>query len=103
MSFDVFRETAPNSPLTHGGLSVGTSRIQLTSWDKPQIKGVLVQAAPSNTANVRIGGKDVNTTFGMHGGLILAPGSSLTVPIEKASDLFCISTENDQHVTWMAI
>lgn len=98
--------------LKHGHAVAGTTRVQLAveKLSIPASKGVLVRCpgsndpGGSNTKEVWLGGPNVTADENLTtGGMPVAPGEALFLPLEDPSLLFVVSTADDQDIAWMSL
>ena len=74
--------------LTNGRRTVTTPGTAVALASSATCAWVSVSALPSNTGKVAIGGIGVLATPGSETGLVLAPGGSLTVPVDDIAAVF---------------
>jgi hypothetical protein len=55
-------------------------------------RGVVVQAAPGNTATIRVGGSDADNTHGV----LLVPGGCVFIGVHDAAAIYCWSSAAGQ-------
>lgn len=97
--------------LSHGHKSVGISVVQLYAFalTSPANKGVLLRCpgagdATPNTVEVWVGGPAVTGDSNeSSGGMPIAPGEALFIPIEEPSHLYVIAGAVSQDIAWMAL
>lgn len=65
-------------------VATGGTREQLVSAETNCV-GVVVQALPTNSGNVMVGGADVDVTAGSEKGIQLQPGQTVTIAVKDAS------------------
>jgi len=98
------KETVRSADLDHGHLVVGVAAAQLFSRDLRVKYGVLLYAAPENSANIWIGKSGVTAdNNAVTGGFPLIPGSSIILPIEDMVNIYGISTAATQDLTWLGV
>lgn len=102
---DIKRETA-NEAL-FGAVTVGQTAVQVNPFNLPDrnMKGIVLKAPGSgdsspNSAPVWVGKAGVSTSAG---GFPIAPGESLSLPLEDSSILWAISSSNSQHLYFVLI
>jgi len=88
----------------YGQELVGALAVQIIGIGYKFMKGVILRAAGdndpvSNVAPVWIGDADVTVNTGIP----LAPGETLTLPIENCDELYAISTSANQSIAWMGL
>ena len=102
---DIVKESV-SGPLFHGHLVVGTTAAQIATVkpSKPFTKGVIVRADAANTVDIYIGISHVtaNNTVAT-GGLPIAPGEALFIPIDDPTLLYAISGSAAQDLAWLAV
>ena len=88
--------------------AVTDSATQLTAIEVPggNAQGVLIKApGPTdddpNTLSVFLGNQHVTADQGGRGGMPLAPGESITLPITTASRLYVIAADTNQKLNWI--
>jgi hypothetical protein len=95
-------------PFAHGHTTVGVVRAKAIGKSLPDgnFSGVLIKApgteddAP-NTVAIYIGDATVTANLNPDtGGFPLAPGQSITVPLESAEDLYVVATAGSQDMAW---
>lgn len=74
--------------LTNGRRTVTTPGTAVALGSAATCAWVSVSALPSNTGRVAVGGTGVLATPGSETGLMLAPGSSLTIPVDDRASVF---------------
>lgn len=97
--------------LVHGHKSVGTSVVPLYDFPLtfPANKGVLLRCpgagdATPNTVEVWVGGPGVTGDSAEgSGGIPIAPGEALFIPIEEPALLYVVAGAASQDIAWMAI
>lgn len=94
---------AVTKTLIHGQTTVGTSAVQLTTNAEVLVKGVLIKAAAANSASIFVGKAGVAATGATNGGLALAAGEGIFIPVEDASTIWLISTTGSQGVSFLGI
>lgn len=73
------------------------------------VKGILLKAPgvdddTPNTASVFIGfSSNVTADQTGSGGFPLAPGESITIPVEDASNIWDVATDTNQKLNWIAL
>lgn len=103
------RETRKTVELRNGHKTVGATAVQLTPQSIQVEKGILLRAPGSadpvpNTAPIWIGQTPtVESNSTGAGGFPLAPGESISLPVNNPSELYVISTVADQTIAWMGI
>ena len=107
MLTDIGNETA--SGLDYGHCPVGHTPHRLASESSPCRKGVLIRAPSSldptpNTVCVWVGDSRVLASSNEdRGGMPVAPGEALFIPIDDLYCLWVVSTDDGQEVAWMAM
>jgi len=98
--------------LRHGHQSVTTSSQKLAEnkLPFPASKGILVRCPGSNdpggtnTAEVWLGGPAVTADADEStGGMPVAPGEALFLPLEDPSLLYVVTSSGTQDIAWMAL
>jgi hypothetical protein len=94
--------------LSHGHVTVGITRTQLSVFNFPLLKGVLLRAPGgddpvANSDPVWVGGAGVTANSAATGGLPLVPGASIFIPVEDPSLLWVVSTATSQDIAWIGI
>ena len=98
--------------LRHGHQVASTTRIQLAvnKLSFPASKGILIRCpgpndpAGANTVEVWIGGPQVTADIDeTTGGMPIAPGEAIFIPLEEPSLLFVISSAAAQDIAWIAM
>lgn len=94
--------------INHGSKSsIGASAVQLTASDIPCLTGVIVKAAIDNTSGSKIYVGDSNAvTAGLADatdGFELAPGESITVPVDNANKIWVIGSTTSLKAFWLAV
>lgn len=85
----------------HGAKTVGTTRAQLTTRDFKCFKGVMLKTPVANTGVVYIGGGSVtNNNADETGGIPLAPGDAIGLPVESPSLLYVVADDADQVISY---
>jgi hypothetical protein len=103
---EIYSESIANSHWKVGHTTVGTVVQQLCESDEKVYKNILLRApGPSdpvpNTDPVWISpSPDLTCDTSHHGGLILLPGQSLSLPLQSANLIFVRSTAEGQIVSW---
>jgi hypothetical protein len=93
----------------HGHKSVGTSPTKIIVPGYKFIKGIVLRAPGdndpvSNNAPIWIGRADVTANSNeAAGGMPIAPGESLTLPLESGKDLYAISNTANQDIAWIGL
>ena len=85
----------------NGQKTVGINAVKITETNHEFVKGILLRAAGDNdptpnTNVIWIGGPYVTSSDGMP----LAPGETMTLPLETAENLYAISTAASQNLAW---
>lgn len=88
----------------HGQKIVGVTLVQIIEIRFTFAKGILLRAAGDNdpvpnTNVIWIGGPAVTPDDGMP----LAPGETMTIPLEDGTRLYAISTAADQKIAWLGM
>lgn len=101
---DIDREISPR--LVHGHTQVGTAVKKLFVLDLECFKGILLRAPGQfdpvpNTACVWVGGEFVTADSVDTGGMPIAPGESLYIPVASSGRLFVVSTVEAQDIAWI--
>ena len=83
--------------------TVGTTVVQISTFNNQLKWGVQIVADASNTNGVWVGVKP-NLSAGTAGtsGFKLEPGASILVPAEKESGVYCISDGADQVISYLS-
>jgi hypothetical protein len=103
------RETRKTLELRNGHKTVGVTSVQLTPQSFKAEKGILIRAPGAtdtvpNTVPVWIAQTSTVTADSTgSGGYPLAPGESVSLPVNDPSELYVISTAADQTIAWMGI
>jgi hypothetical protein len=103
------RETRKTDELRNGHKAVGVTAVQLTPQSFQAEKGILIRAPGTddptpNTVPVWIAQTDTVTADSTgSGGYPLAPGESLSLPVNDPSKIYIISSAADQTIAWMGI
>ena len=103
------KDTAEVKMLKHGHTVVGTTAVQLTTLDFPFVKGILVRAPGANdpvpnTAPIWVGSSAVTADSNVGtGGVPLAPGESIVLPIDDPTVAWVVSTAATQDVSWLGV
>lgn len=95
-------------PFAFGHTVVGVTRAKAINGSLPDgnFSGVLIKAPGSeddvpNTVAIYLGDASVTANYDPDtGGFPLAPGQSITVPLETAEDLYVVSTASSQDMAW---
>lgn len=93
------QETVTNQ-LIHGAVTVGTTKVQLSSSTHKLYKGVVIKADGNNGGTVFVGGPVVAAS-GANSGIPLSGGEGLTVTVEYANQLYVIASDADQVVYFL--
>ena len=104
---NIEKEVSPGKSLYNGHTTVGLTAVPLAN-KFPTTRGILLRCPGSldptpNTACVWVGGKGVTADSAATGGMPIAPGSHLVLPVDDASAIYVISTAADQDVAWMGV
>lgn len=99
------------TPFRHGHTSVSTVKALAVGTELPDgnFSGVLFKAPgidddTPNTVPIYLGGSTVTANYNAStGGMPLAPGESLTLPLRYVADLYVVSTANGQDVAWFLV
>ena len=103
------RDTVETKELKWGHTVVGASAVQLTALEFTFTKGLLIRAPGSddpvaNTAPIWVGGKGVTANSNVAtGGVPLAPGESINLPVNDPTLVYVVSTAGAQDVSWMGV
>jgi len=103
------RETRQTLELRNGHKAVGQTAVQLTPQSFQAEKGILIRVpgdtdAVPNTAPVWVAqNPGVTADSTDSGGFPLAPGESISLPVNNPSKLYVISTAASQTIAWMGI
>jgi hypothetical protein len=103
------RETKKTAELRNGHQVVGVAAVQLTPQSFQAEKGILLRVPGDsdtvpNTAPVWVAQTPNVTSDSVEtGGFPLAPGESISLPVNDPSKLYVISTAADQTIAWMGI
>lgn len=87
----------------HGGLTVGTSVVQLTDNQLRLMKGVIIKADAANTNIIYVGGPNVATSGTTTKGLALAAGEGVYIPLAFAHRLYVIAGAASQNLSFFAV
>ena len=95
----------------NGGLTVGTvaTRFSFTPLPDGTIKGIVFKApGPTcdnpNTVSVYLGISRVTADTSLTtDGFPLAPGESISLPLDMTEDIYAIASANDQRLYWFLI
>ncbi len=106
---DTYRETAKK--FIHRHEIVGTSSAKLNNnTGFTPVKGILLRAPGAfdpkpNTACIWVGGAAVTADSAQAtGGMPIAPGESFHIPSDLIEgDIYLISSENDQDISWIGV
>lgn len=91
-------------PVRSGAMTVGTTRLQVTTNVTSFIKGVVLKAKADNANPVWVGGPNVTADYAeTSGGLPLAAGETVFLAIEDLSRLYVVSDAAAQVVSWIAV
>ncbi len=101
---EVNKATSPARDLRNGHTFVGLSPIPLTIHTEAN-RGVLIRCPGRldpvpNTGIVYVGRSAASV---LAHGLPLAPGESITLPVDDPSSLFIVATAEGQDVAWMVL
>jgi len=106
----VTKVTVSGTNVAHGVQSVGTTAAQLTDKKLAEgnFKGILIKApGPTddtpNTNSIYVGGKTITANQTGTGGFPLAPGESISIPIESAEFIYTIATDTNQKANWILL
>lgn len=103
------RETVDPKNLRWGHKVVGTTAVKLTDLEFKFSKGLLVRAPGSsdptpNTNCIWLGGAGVTADSDAEtGGVPLAPGDSINLPVNDPTEIYAISDGAAQDVAWMGV
>lgn len=94
------KDTVPT--FQYGQTDVGLAAAKIIEGKVRFAKGVLLRSPGSNdptpnTDIIWVGRANVTTSTGMP----LAPGESLTLPVDNGDDLYAISTTASQRLAWL--
>ncbi|TXH41137.1 MAG: hypothetical protein E6Q97_38250 [Desulfurellales bacterium] len=99
-----------NVPFRHGHTTVNTVRSLAVGTELPDgnYSGVLIKApGPTddtpNSVPIYLGHDNVTADYSVSGGFPLAPGESVTLPLRYVSDLYVVSTANNQSIAWFLV
>lgn len=103
---DIYKEAT--GTLMHGHQTVGRTRRQLVDGKYDILKGVLLRTPGSsdptpNTAVVWVGGKGVTADGGATGGMPLPPGESMFLPVDDPTQIYLVSTDDNQDIAWITV
>jgi len=82
----------------HGKKTVTTAGTDVALAASTPAKWVTVQAYRANTANIAVGAAGVDATAATGDGVTLAPGESITLPVDNLADVFIDATVNGEGV-----
>lgn len=103
------RDISCASELKHGHVVVGITPVPLTTLSFRLDRGLLVRAPGAsdpvpNTAVVWVGRAAVAADSSVgRGGMPLAPGEALTLPVDDPSKVYVVSTAANQDLAWMGV
>jgi hypothetical protein len=89
----LFDVSVGNQLTTGTNAAIGTTATQLTTTPSSG-REIIVQAAPTNTANVNVGGQAGQN-------LVLVPGAALSLDWTDVSVIWASSASGTQVVNWM--
>jgi hypothetical protein len=105
----ITRETINTKELKWGHKVVGATAVKLTELEFVFSKGLLLRApgtddATPNTNFIWVGGAGVtaNSNVGT-GGMPLAPGDSINLPLDDPTEVYVISDAAAQEIAWMGV
>ncbi|MHA2086364.1 MAG: hypothetical protein ACXABD_21680 [Candidatus Thorarchaeota archaeon] len=102
-------ETTDTKELKWGHTVVGTTAVKLTALEFKFEKGLLLRAPgssdPTPNANfIWIGGAGVTADSNAGtGGMPLAPGESINLPVDDPTEVYVISDAASQDIAWMGV
>lgn len=109
MSTTLLKETAKHCKFVPP-ITVGSTATALSVGALPDTiaKGLLIKAPGTtddtpNTESVFIGRSSVTADWAATGGFPLAPGESITLPIEEVGSLYAISASGSQHLNCILV
>ena len=103
------RETVNTKELKWGHKVVGATAVQLTALEFEFTKGLLLRAPGSddptpNTNFIWVGGAGVTADSNVGtGGMPIAPGESINLPVNDPTDVYVISDAASQEIAWMGV
>ncbi len=100
---EIGKETFPAGDLKTGHTAVGLVPVRLTELGQLRaLKGVTIRADVGNTAVCFVGSVGVSADTGKRIGYPLQAGESIVIPADTPSELYVVSTDDEQTVYWMA-
>lgn len=99
MGLDVSKETSGGDGVRHGRSVANADPATQLAPSFPCFRGVLVTCDPDNTDPVYFGNKGVT----VDNGFPVAPGSSMSFPVEDPNALWIISSADGQNVAWIGV
>ena len=103
------RETIGTKELKWGHQVVGLTAVQLTSQQYNFEKGLFLRAPGAsdptpNTNCIWVGGAGVTADSDQGtGGIPLAPGDSINLPVNDPTAVYLVSDIADQDIAWMGV
>jgi hypothetical protein len=88
-------ETTDTKELKWGHTVVGTTAVKLTALEFKFEKGLLLRAPGSSDVTA-----DSNAGTG---GMPLAPGESINLPVDDPTEVYVISDAASQDIAWMGV
>lgn len=103
------KETSPATELKHGHTVVGLAPVPLTTLSFRFVRGVRLRTpgpgdVTPNTAVIYVGRQGVTADYDPGtGGMPLPPGSVLELAVDDPSQVFAVSTGENQDLAWMGV
>ena len=103
------RETVDPKGLRWGHKVVGATAVKLTTKEYGFFKGLLLRTPGSddgtpNTNFIWVGGSGVTADSNAEtGGMPLAPGDSINLPVNDPTEIYVISDAASQEIAWMGV
>ena len=103
------RETVDPKGLRWGHKVVGATAVKLTDLTFEFSKGLLLRAPGSddpapNTNFIWVGGAGVTADSNVGtGGMPIAPGESINLPLDDPTEVYVISDAATQEIAWMGV
>lgn len=88
--------------LTHGQTTIGQTAVSISGGDFPSTRGLFLRASPDNSVNVYVGRAKVQVS-GPSGGVGIAPGRELSLPVTDIAAIFAIASTGGQVLEWMTV
>lgn len=102
---EINKETSKTNGLQNGHTVVGATPTRLC-LQFPTLRGILVRCPGNNDpvpndAPIWVGREGVTADSGPRGGMPILPGHNIFIPVDDPSELFCVSTMEDQDIAWI--